>query len=84
MSLSLDSERLMMLNVCVCVCVCAQSCPTLWDPMDCSLPGFSLHGIFQARILEWVAISISLQTGFSTGYQNENHTGYNRVNIRIY
>ena len=35
----------------------AQSCPTLCDPMDCSLPGFSFHGIFQARILEWVAIS---------------------------
>ena len=30
-----------------------QSCPTLRDPMDCSLPGFSIHGIFQARVLEW-------------------------------
>ena len=36
-----------------------QSCPTLCDPMDCSLPGSSVHGIFQARILKWVAISIS-------------------------
>ena len=35
----------------------AQSCPTLSDPMDCSLPGSSAHGIFQARILEWVAIA---------------------------
>ena len=35
----------------------AQSCPTLCDPLDCSLPGSSVHGIFQARILEWVAIS---------------------------
>ena len=35
----------------------AQSCPTLSDPMDCSLPGSSIHGIFQARVLEWVAIS---------------------------
>ena len=35
----------------------AQSCPTLCDPMDYSLPGSSIHGIFQARILEWVAIS---------------------------
>ena len=34
-----------------------QSCPTLCDPMDCSLPGFSVHGILQARTLEWVAIS---------------------------
>ena len=37
----------------------AQSCPTLCDPMACSLPGFSVHGIFQARILEWVTISFS-------------------------
>ena len=36
-----------------------QSCPTLCVPMDCSLPGSSIHGIFQARILEWVAISFS-------------------------
>ena len=40
----------------------AQSCPTLCDPMDCSLPGFSVHGIFQARILEWIAIPISKGT----------------------
>ena len=37
----------------------AQSYPTLSDPMDCSLPGSSVHGIFQARVLEWVAISFS-------------------------
>ena len=37
----------------------AQSCLTLFDPMDCSLPGSSLHGILQARVLEWVAISFS-------------------------
>ena len=37
-----------------------QSCPTLPDPMDCSLPGSSAHGIFQARVLEWVAIAFSL------------------------
>ena len=36
-----------------------QSYPTRSDPMDCSLPGFSVHGIFQARTLEWVAISFS-------------------------
>ena len=35
----------------------AQSCPTLSDPMDCSLPGSSVHGIFQARVLEWGAIA---------------------------
>ena len=37
----------------------AQSCPTLSDPMDCSPPGSSVHGIFQARVLEWVAIAFS-------------------------
>ena len=36
-----------------------QSCPTLCEPMDCSLPGSSIHGIFQARVLEWVAIAFS-------------------------
>ena len=35
----------------------AQSCPTLSDPMDCSLPGSSIHGIFQARALEWSPIT---------------------------
>ena len=40
----------------------AQSCPTLFNPMDCSLPGSSLHGILQARVLEWVAISFSRGT----------------------
>ena len=37
----------------------AQSCPTLSDPMDCSLPGSSVHGVFQARVLEWGAIAFS-------------------------
>ena len=40
-------------------CLCEkslQSCPTLWDPIDCSLPGSSVHGILQGRTLEWVAI----------------------------
>ena len=42
---------------CICICVHAkllQSCPTLCDPRDCSLPDSSVHGILQARILEWV------------------------------
>ena len=52
-------------NVCVCVCVCSvsQSCQTLCNPMDCSPPGSPVHGLFQAGILEWVAISFS--RGFS-------------------
>ena len=40
-------------------CLAAKSCPSLWDPMDCSPPGSSVHGISQTRILEWVAISYS-------------------------
>ena len=46
-------------TVCVCVCVCSQSCMTLWNPKDCKPPSSSVRGIFQARILEWVAISFS-------------------------
>ena len=52
--------------MCVCACMymnvyseAAQLCLTLCDPVDCSLPGSSIHGILQARILEWVAISFS-------------------------
>ena len=37
----------------------AQSCPSLSDPMDCSLPGSSVHGVLQARVLEWGAIAFS-------------------------
>ena len=59
------------MSVCVCVCVCVclcvsvcvcvrdQFCSTVYDPINCSLPGSSVHRIFQARILEWVAISCS-------------------------
>ena len=56
------------LCVCVCLCVCVsvcvcvlvtQLCLTLCNPTDCSLPGFSVHGIFHTRILEWVAIPFS-------------------------
>ena len=72
------TENLEHVCVCVCVCVCthacmyvlvAQSCPTLCDPMNCSLPGSSVHGIFQARILEWAAIP-SLQGIFPTQGSN--------------
>ena len=40
-----------------------QSCPTLCDPMDCSLPDSSIHGIFQAKVLEWGAIAFSADQG---------------------
>ena len=44
----------------------AQSCPTLLDPMDWSLPGSSIHGIFQARVLEWGAIAFSVKVTEAT------------------
>ena len=54
----------------------AQLCPTLCDPVDCSLRGSSIHGIFQARILEWVAMSFSkgssLTQGLNPGLQQCN------------
>ena len=51
------------------VCMSAHSCLTLYDPLDCNRPGSSVHGIFQARILEWVAVSSS--RGF---FQPRNRT----------
>ena len=43
----------------------AQLCPTASNPMDCSLPGSSIHGIFQARVLEWGAIAFSAREGWT-------------------
>ena len=57
----------------------SQSCPTLRDPMDCSPPGSSIHGIFQARVLEWIAISFS--RGFS---QPRNWTRVSRIAGRCF
>ena len=54
--------KLSLIGYSVGICIgggVAQSCPTLCDPMDCSLPGASIHGIFQAIVLEWIAISFS-------------------------
>ena len=45
----------------------AQLCPILWDHTDCSLPGSSVHGIFQAGILEWGAISFSRSSAYNVG-----------------
>ena len=51
----------------------AQSCPTLCDPMDCSLPDSSIHGVFQARILEWVVISFSRRSSQPRGWTRVSH-----------
>ena len=50
----------------LCIVLVTQLCPTLCDPKDCSPPGSSVHGIFQARILEWVAISFSTEWFYIT------------------
>ena len=52
----------------------AQSCPTLSNPMDCSLPGSSFHGIFQARMLEWVAISFPRAPSWPKNRTQVSHT----------
>ena len=49
-----------------------QSCLTLSDPMDCSLPGSSVHGVFQARVLEWGAIAFSFRINEMKYYSEEN------------
>ena len=56
----------------------AQLCPTLRDPMDCSLPGSSTHGIFQARVLEWAARPEhpSPKTGMSEPCSHDAQTGH--------
>ena len=55
----------------------SQSCPTLCDPMDCSLPGFSVRGIFQARVLEWSAIAFSnLRTNYKININTFNNIIY--------
>ena len=51
--------KTMLITCYLCMCSVTQSCPTLCDPMDCSLPSSSVHGTFQARILKWFAISFS-------------------------
>ena len=57
-------QSVLLVKLCALLCSVAQSCPTLCDPMDCSPPGSSVHGILQSRILEWVAMPSSNQLYF--------------------
>ena len=57
-----------------------QSCPTLSDPMDCSLPGSSVHGSFQARVLEWGAIAFSM-TNLESILKNRDITLPTKVHL---
>ena len=53
------NDRVFLSYVCALMCLAAQPCPTLCDPLDCRPPKYSIHGIFQARILKWIVISFS-------------------------
>ena len=61
----------------------AQSCPTLSDPMDCSLPGSSFHGICQARVLEWVAIAFSAMKLYIMTKPIYNSTNRVKCNLHV-
>jgi len=60
----------------------AQSCPTLSDPMDCSPPGSSIHGSFQARVLEWGAIAFSTE-GLNTWKKKMRKSIYFQISEEI-
>ena len=78
-SVKLEEEKLKFYITSWSFCLCnslsevAQSCPTLCDPMDCSLPDSSNHGIFQARVLEWGAISFSRGSSWSRDWTQVSH-----------
>ena len=59
----------------------AQSCLTLCDPVDCRLPGFSIHGILQARLLEWVTISFSRGSSRPRDQTQVSHIEGRRFNL---
>ena len=63
------------------LCSVAQLCPTLCDPMDCSLPGTYVHGTFQARVLDWVAISFSRGSSRPRGQTQVSHIRGRRFTI---
>ena len=62
----------------------AQLCPTLSDPMDWSLPGFSIHGIFQARVLEWGAIAFSDDSPRHYIKKQESYIAHKGLSIQSY
>ena len=69
------------LNINEWVSEVAQSCPTLCDPMDCSIPGSSVHGIFQAKVLEWVAISFSRGSSWPRDWTLVSHIAGRRFTV---
>ena len=84
-------------SMCACACSVTQSCPTLWDPMDCRPPGSSVHGISQARILEgyrlllqWTFLTLgqstspSLEGGFFTTEPPGKLPYKRNITVRLY
>ena len=73
-------------NLCYCCCLPTQLYPTLCDSMDCSPPGFSVHGISQARILEWVASSFCKATLVKTtiSYWHLSHENFSLLLDQLY
>ena len=73
-------------NLSYCCCLPTQLYPTLCDAMDCSPPGFSVHGIFQARILEWVTSSFSKATLVKTtiSYWHLSHKNFSLPLDQLY
>ena len=63
-------KMLWYIYICAVLCLVTQSCPSFWNPMGCNLPGSSVHGILQARILEWVGCHALLQGIFLTQLLN--------------
>ena len=63
-----------------------QLCPTLCDPMDCSLPDSSVHGVFQARVLEWGAIAFSIKYTYllATNICNIHTHVYKNISFKMY
>ena len=66
---------------CACACLVTQSCPTLCDPMDYSLPGSCVHRILQARILKWVAISVSRESSQPRDQTQVSHIAGRRFTL---
>ena len=61
----------------------AQSCPTLSEPMDCSLPGSSVHGICQAGVLEWGAIAFSEYSQIKVAKRISDINGFPKLNVHV-
>ena len=79
--LSTEKQGTQVFYFALCESEVTQSCLTPWDPMDCSLSGSSVHRIFQARVLEWVAISFSRGSSRPRDWTQVSHTVGRRFTV---